>query len=33
MMKFYKKIREGGKKLVQDNARELSNESGMMGPG
>jgi hypothetical protein len=33
MMKFYKKLREGGQKLVQDNAKELSYESGIMGPG
>jgi hypothetical protein len=33
MMKFYKKLRDGGTKLVQDNEKELSYESGMMGPG
>jgi hypothetical protein len=33
MEKFYKKIREGGQKSVQDNAKGLSYKSGMMGPG
>jgi hypothetical protein len=33
MVKFYKRLREGGQKLVQDNAKELSYESGVMRPG
>jgi hypothetical protein len=33
MMKFYKRLRDGGIQLAQDIEKELSYGSGMMGPG
>jgi rRNA maturation protein Nop10 len=33
MFEFYKLLKVGGQKLEQDNAKELSYESGMVGPG